>query len=418
MNKISGILNVYFPFELEDSAAMGEIRQMYYRKRDAQIKSLRRVGRPRIDLMDMTDMRKSIEDILSYCVGLMGSDVYNEYEPYATESIARSFRLEREDNLFSMEISIKISDFKAVCVGVDGGCPMKGCLYYFNNLGNCVGTYLLALEFYDFSVDDVIRLKHSFYKRTLVHITEYGNQSDEDVGICETFQDYVCLKSVAQSYRRKNDIDFRARYSFLEIDDDNLSKKEKYGLLAANEKYRSVKVIDKMLCDCSKESAYELYYDLRSALIVNKESYQEVIDQRKAFFGAFSFGNGHSRIVLPESNDMIAGLVKGRFPKYLKSVELHLLTNNAQRHETVRHELSYWNPYIFLRRRYRIWKILNELDVSHCFIDGNMLEYFGVKENLNNLKEEYSQLTSHTVNYFMLIVTILAIIIPNLRYIL
>ena len=80
------------------------------------------------------------------------------------------------------------------------------------------------------------------------------------------------------------------------------------------------------------------------------------------------------------------------------------------RHEKVRHDVSYSNPYVFIRRRHKIGKILYELDISHCFINDAMLENFGVKSNIKDLKEEYSQLTSHLVNYLMILVTAIAAI--------
>lgn len=412
---LSGIFNVYFPFELKDDDAMQEIRRIYSKKRDLQIRYLRKNQIPRTGLMDIEILRREIEDILVYGTGLMSEDDIKSISPYATQNIASAFRLSREDNLFSMEISIKISDFEVVCYGVnDIGSPMYGTLYYFNNLGNCVGTYLLALKFSKLSIEQVILLKHAFYKRAEVRITEVPLSSEKTSTDWKTFQEYVCHKASTQKTRRASDIDCRARYTFLEIGDHKMTEQEKYGLLTANEKYKTICVTRDLLRNRSKDTTYEMYYDLRSVLVISSKNNDDIPKQKKKLFGKLNTIEGHIKIEIPEEDDMIAGLIKGKFPKFLKSVELHLLTNNAQRHETVRHELSYWNPYIFLRRRYRIWKILNELDVSNCFIDGGMLESFGVRENLDNLKEEYSQLNSHIINYSMLIVSIVAVLVAVL----
>lgn len=411
MKKISGILNVYFPFELKETYGMKTIGRIYEKRRDTQIMKLQYSKRPRTDLLDKKKLRKQMEDVLALGLKLMKDDCNQQSSPYATSNIAKAFHLSREDNLFSKEVCTILSDFKVVCQGVNTQAnPMFGRLYYFNNFGNHVGTYIIALQYHDLTVDDAMRLKHAFYKRALVQIEElstilYKKES--------TFQDYIYEKDRKQAKRRKTDIDCRARYTFMEIDDllgnDKLLDKELCGLVASNEKNHDLKKIH--LKDYSELDSYSLYYDLRSALVVNHKLYDSVIKSQRLFFGKLKFSSNNIAIEFPLNNDMIAGLNKEMFPLYLKAVELHLLTNNVQRQETVRHELSYWNPYIFLKRRYKIWKILNELDVSNCYIDRTMLEKFGVNENLKKIEEEYKRSTTHVVNYFALMVSFAAMLI-------
>ncbi len=419
IKRISGMLNVFFPFELKNTMGLKEICRMYDRRRDLQIKELHINQSPRTDLMDRKKMRKEIEDILSVGQKLMCGKCDGKYAPYANKNIARVYHLTREDNLFAKEASVILSKFTAEITGVNNSLnPIIGSLFYFNNLGNCVGTYVLALRFNNLTIEEAIRLKHVFYKRSLAHIKECHSSFSDESGEEMTFQEYICKWAQKQKQRRKTDIDCRARYTFMEIDliDTNyLSDEEKYGLLTSNEKYSTIKVAKEALKDNSKERSYSLYYDLRSALILNYKKYSDTTEQQESFFSQLNFSKGFIDIEIPQQDMLIAGLEKGKFPQYLKSVELHLLTNNAQRHETVRHELSYWNPYIFLRRRYRIWKILNELDISHCYINGGMLKSFGVEDNLNNLKDEYSQLNSHIMNYSILMVSIVAVLIAILK---
>lgn len=411
MKLISGTLNVYFPFELKETYGMNTIGRIYDKRRDMQIKRLHYRQCARTDLMDKRELRQQMENVLALGLELMEDNCNQQSSPYATSNIAEAFHLSREDNLFSKEVCTILSDFKTVCQGVNTYAnPMLGRLYYFNNFGNHVGTYVIALHFHNLTVDDAMRLKHAFYKRALVEIEELSTiQYKKEL----TFQDYICEKGRKQAKRRKTDIDCRARYTFMEVDDlpgnAKLSVKELCGLVASNEKDHYLKITH--LKDYSELDSYSLYYHLRSALIVNKKPYDSVIMSQRLFFGKLKFCPDNIPIEFPLNNDMVVGLNKELFPLYLKAVELHLLTNNAQRQETVRHELSYWNPFIFLKRRYRIWKILNELDVSNCFIDGVMLENFGVNENLRNLKEENSQLTSHIVNYLMLMVSFVAMLI-------
>lgn len=62
MHKISGVLNVFYPFELKDNTAMCQIRKAYDKKRDAQIKTTRYQHHPRTDMMDREDLRWEMED--------------------------------------------------------------------------------------------------------------------------------------------------------------------------------------------------------------------------------------------------------------------------------------------------------------------------------------------------------------------
>lgn len=55
---LSGILNVYFPFELKDDDAMQEIRRLYNKNRDMQIRYLRKNQIPRTGLMDIERLRR------------------------------------------------------------------------------------------------------------------------------------------------------------------------------------------------------------------------------------------------------------------------------------------------------------------------------------------------------------------------
>lgn len=414
MENISGTLNVYFPFELKDTWGIRCIRRHYDSVRDTQIKQLRNSQRPRTDMMDMVALRYQMESIVGQGQKLMGGVGDPNSVPYATKCVAEAYHHSREDNLFVKEPSVVVSRFNAICPGVNSEQnPLDGILYYFNNLGNNVGVYVLALRFSNITVDDVIRLKHAFYKRAEAIIKEIPITCEEQnlLDGRMTFQEYVCYKAKGQKYRRKTDIDYRARYTFVEIEKTDLKEDTIYGLLTSNEKYLLLGKDKGKLIDYSNYSTYSLYYNLRSGLIINHVAETKVRQRRKDFFNSMSFGEDHIPVVILEGDGMIAGLSQGKFPAFLKSVELHFLTNNAQRHETVRHELSYWNPYKVTKRRFRLWRIFKELDVSNCFIDGNMTRNFGVEEDLKKLKEEYSQLSGHIVSYASLLISIGALFV-------
>lgn len=391
---------------------MPYVNKRYNDVRNRQIKQLQILKRPRTDLMDLQPLRKQIEDVLTLGQAALGGWHENGSEPYATSSIASAYHKEREDNLFVKEASVIISDFGVVCKGVNSyDNPIRARLYYFNNMGNYVGTYIMALQFRNLTVDEVIRLKHAFYKRAQVNIIE------DNTDVKMTFQDYICKMDVCQSFRRATDIDCRARYTFLETNKKDLMPKEIYGLLTSNEKYPYTKVRNNILKDMSKECAHSLYYNLRSALLLNHCPHDNISGYRMKFFGKLEFDIQQIDVECLRHDEWIAGLRHGYFPDFQKTVEVHCLTNNAQRHETVRHELSYWNPRIFIKRRYKIWKILYELDINHCLMNREMLQSFGVNDELCALKEEYQQLTNHTFNYIVMLTSIIAVILSLLSFI-
>lgn len=407
---ITGILNVYYPFELEDEGLSKQINHLYDKTRNRQLRTIHHTQQPRTNLMDLLILRKEVEDVLLLGQRMMQKTLKNECELYATSNIAKAYRKNREDNLFVREPSVIISEFSLVCHGVNFPYnPIEGRLYYFNNLSNHVGAYMVALSFQNLTIDGIMRMKHVFYKRALVQVDEHQSEKStvNEIHGCMTFPEYVDLKSHEQAYRRKSDIDYRARYMFLEIDDSGLNQEEVYGLLTANEKYMYVPKGKTSLKNYSNSDTYSLFYHLRDALIVNYSNYKAVLQRQKVFFEELLFDSNKIPVEVMGHDKWIAGLEKGRFPEYLKTVEIHLLTNNALRHETVRHEISYYNPHVMFKRCHRLWKLFYEMDMNHCYINSTMFKNFGVYDNLRELKEEYTYLTTHCLNYSILAFTII-----------
>lgn len=64
MKTISGILNVYFPFELKNDTAVRNIQRAYNRIRGSQIKRNRCMQLPSTDFMDKESMRRETENMI------------------------------------------------------------------------------------------------------------------------------------------------------------------------------------------------------------------------------------------------------------------------------------------------------------------------------------------------------------------
>lgn len=180
--------------------------------------------------------------------------------PYATECLRMEYEKSRESKLESKELSFVVSTFDLDYLDITKGLPYKsvsGSVLFHLNLENFIGTYIVVLNFSGLSVNEIIMLKHIFYKRTHVNIRErkqrccnspayYEGCKDCAMNITTsispnsyTFPEYIQSLSLNVVQLKKLDVDYRARYFFLEIGDEyNLSNAEIYGLLCADECYK------------------------------------------------------------------------------------------------------------------------------------------------------------------------------------
>lgn len=337
---------------------------------------------------------------------------------YATPELADEYRHPREDNLFVKSTSLQLSSFDVKygpLTDKNENVIIQGKLLFSVNIDNRVATAILVLNFENLNVDDLIVLKHTFYKRCQVSITEDGKEQKVN-----TFQEYVTSKLRSIYPFIKNDVDCRARYMLMEVVEpivtfQNINQRERiiYGLLTCDEGWRHALNFNKDIGkNYSNRNSFQLYYNKKNALIVtSQQEHSQYMREKRAMWrrNIIPAPKHIESPRFPERCD-IAGVDKQLFAKYLKTVELDYLITSALTSEiSSKIKKSIYNLFALIRRAIRLWKILNDLDLNIYHIDKSMHQSFGVTKNMCDIRQEYNEIVNLVTNYFILLVALLTL---------
>lgn len=282
-------------------------------------------------------------------------------------------------------------------------------------------------------------MKHLFYKRGKVAIKDYYVHSISDACLCETgkcscgfpcikcnkmyrqcsgttFQEYVMNIFPYIPSEIEIPMDCRARYSLLEVYEPIVhypllseSDKRICGLLKSDEGWKNA--IFKHRESISTRDPYKFYLSGQNGLIVTDQSrYTEYVSKRNRFRNQLTPMHRHIRTPNIISCVCISGVGKKHFPTFLKTVEIHYLTNDVLTSEFTRQEKSYFNPITFVKRGFKLWKIIYELDINKSHQDERMQKSFGVAKNMDKIKEEYQSILTHGMAYFALMVALVSLL--------
>ena len=418
----NGTLNVYFPCELKNSKEIKRARKMWKDIAQCHRRGTRRQRFPNTNQMDILAFRTQKENILkayrafwAMHLGVTLED--NGSACYATQVIANEYRHPREDNLFVKNVSLPISTFEVkyspLTEGNDG-VKINGQLLFSVNVDNNVATAIVVLNFEKLRVDDVILLKHTFYKRC--HISIYEDRILQNV---DTFQEYVTSKLRAIYPYLKDDIDSRARYMLLEVEEPIVNFQDEaqrdsiiYAMLTSDEGWEHAENIRYSLGrNRSTRDSYKLYYNSKNAIIVSScMEYSQYLQEKACFWERIIHAPNHIEKPTFTEYRNIAGIDKHLYAKYLKTVEIDYLITNAQTNEiSDKISKSLLNPIKLGYRAYKLWKILNELDLNLYHIDNTMLCSFGVTRRINEIRQEYNEIVGVLTNYLLLLVAVLTL---------
>lgn len=418
----NGTLNVYFPCELKNSQEIKHARKMWKDIAQCHRRGTRRQRLPNTNQMDLLAFRKQKENILrayqAFWAMHLGVTLPNDdVGCYATQEIANEYRRPREDNLFVKNVSLPISTFEVKYPPLtESNCAVmiKGRLFLSVNIDNNVATAIVVLNFENLSVYDVILLKHTFYKRCNISIYE-----DIILQNVDTFQEYVTSKLRAIYPYLKDDIDSRARCMLLEVEvpidffqDEAHRDSIIYAMLTSDEGWEHAENIRCSLGrNYSTRDSYKLYYNSQNAIIVSSSTeYSQYLQDKACFWKRIIHAPNHiERPTFTECRN-IAGIDKHLYARYLKTVEIDYLITNVQTNEiSDKISKSLLNPIKLGCRAYKLWKILNELDLNLYHIDNTMLRSFGVTRRINEIRQEYNEIVGVLTNYLLLLVAILTL---------
>ena len=336
----TGTLNVYFPCELKNSQEMRRARNMWKDIVQCHKRATRRQRRPNTNQMDILAFRQQKEDILrgyqAFWATHLGVRLPNGAAScYAKHEIAEEYRHPREDNLFVKNVSLPLSSFNVEyppLTNGNQGVKIKGQLLFSVNIDNDVATAIVVLNFEGLNVDDVILLKHTFYKRCHISIYEGGIQQSAN-----TFQEYVASKLIAIHPYLKDDIDGRARYMLLEVDEPivnaqnvNMRNDIIYGMLTCDEGWRHAENPTRCLGEnYSTRDSYKLYYRVKNAIIITSQiDYDQYLQDKTRVWRRIFHAPTHIEPPTFVAYRDVAGIDKQLYAKYLKTVEIdHLITN-------------------------------------------------------------------------------------------
>lgn len=434
MNWYSGRMSVYFPCKVKTEGGIGRLNRRWKNWQNRKVNFIHHTHAPLTDLMDKEQNRcisEASQRVLQRSLkGRIRGD--EDISPYALKCLQQAYRKNREDNLFAKNVQILLSKFSLSYHVKHKKEDIKcnGLLFLNVNPDNAIATSVVVLDFENLLVMDIIYLKHVFYKRLLVSLEEEDIDVLKEVScdkckwvdcivskkkqtnvIRTTIQDYVNQKfdKVYTPHRIEYDVDYRARYSFIELYND-LPKKnrhehigELYGLLHADEGYGFV---PRVCCwkgigqSYSTRKDYDLYIAGLNAMIVTRDLHGRRLCKTRQY----EFESGYDELVgniqtEPIRGMCIPGVLEEFFPSFLKAVEVHYLINKIMTNEIALHERSYVYPGIFVKRLILLWELLYELDTHRYHINPAFQAEFGIATQLDNIRQEYNSILTHAMSY-------------------
>ena len=445
-----GKMSVFFPCKVKPKE-MKRWNGSWKRLRKRQTDFIHHTRSPLTDLLDKKTFRYYNEAVLKAFQCVMGKDCVMKpaISPYAVECLQRAYRNSREDNAFAKYAQVVLSKFSLSYTinSEKRNIQCMGSLIYSVNLDNGVGTLIVTLRLARLSARDIIYLKHAFYKRSLVDIVDFDidDVADKCAGACwfdcikqkpnrqhpmrMTIQDYVNdkFRMIGHYNQLEYDVDFRARYSFVELTlhGQLISDKELYGIMLADEGFQHVPpaVYEREIRKDSPQNistrvSYDFYMNGLNAILV----FRNLLDKVRCNLNARRFRDDMNFNHAPENveteqlpRSCLPGLQEDFFPAYLKAVEVHYLVNKVNTNEITVHDRSFLNPWIFLKRLFSLWEILYELDTHRYHVHKTFMERFGIYRELETIRAEYNSLLTHAMSYFSVIIAIFAAILTVLQ---
>lgn len=407
---MKGILNFYFPCKLRNSPSLRKLERRWQSLRKYQTNRIINERRPLTDLIFGEYYREQNESVLSEYQRVLNGEV-TTVPPFASREIQYAYQAIINDYIFSKNVNVSLGKFiffdpneKSI---LNKNIKFSGEVLLNVNAENKVATFIVAVSFDQLNTDQCIYLKHLFYKHCIVNISKNG---------CElqtTLVDYVAACNPFRKSDIEEQIDFRCRYSYLEVDsvsssENNCEEISIYGLLRADEGYEQYpsnpegEAYQKMQI---VRSFYQIYFYRYDVLLVRKNE-----KVPNPFNYLTKEGNIDINEEIKSHSHSIAGTCIDReFPNYLKSVEIHYLVNNETTNEIEQKERSYVKPWVFIKRAYKIWTILYEVDTNKYHISRKYLDSFGTTDLLAELREEYNSLLVHIVGFITSVLAFLTL---------
>lgn len=425
--EINGTLNVYFPCEV-NVGDVSKTRRRWNARRLRQQGYVKRHNLPSTELYDNVIFREELECILQQ---FWNKHFYNSdstHSPFATEGIKKSYHGLREDSLFSKNVSAQISPIQLAFHNLIGNyLQIRGNVLLNINIENGIGVIIVALALVGIQLEDFFLLKHAFYKR--LNVVSISDAQSVQAFICDLLATKLKRLKIAN-------VDFRARYTFLELNetDDICNNKEVYyGLINADESNISTK--EKNLACIFENNLFNretrrYYISKTNALVlhnlIQKRHKDGVTITENITDGKRNGLKGCCQKLVPphhisvrdeeyyytkdHDNCPVAGTKNNLLPEFLRAVELHYMLDKVSTSEITNQRKSAINPIIFIPRAYKLWTIIYEKAVNKYHINENLMEAFSINASLEKINSEYNSLQQLIVNFIMILISFFSLL--------
>ncbi len=434
----TGKLCFFFPFQLKSSVL---VFKRFRKEWESVAKSQRRIVQheyyPSTELMDNKRFIQGREEVLTKLMYDILIDVNHACAPFATPCLKLEYESSREDNLFAKEASVVVSRFNltfAISPNSKKQIVISGTLLFSLNMDNMVGTSILVLNFDCLTIREIILLKHHIYKRGAVSITHKSICPHYQCPNCTTTCQKTELKlkikdekkTTVQQYvidntpfieHAKCSMDSRARYSILEINQSaqSINKHLINALINADEGWEYSKNITKYKSLSSRDS-HDFYLSNTNGLIISdSDKYDINIKKEEEFFKDIGFITSHCPISFNQSESCIPGVCKHYFPPFLRAVEISYLINDVVTSEITPQKKSYFNPLTIIRRGYKLWQLIYDLDINKYHISHDIHSSFGIDTSMQEIRNEYKDLVTHAISYLAVAIAVVTLIVTVLE---
>lgn len=195
-SKYTGNISFYFPCKVKSKGEIERLNKRWVYWQNKKVNNIHHTHSPLTDLMDKEYNRDISENLQCALQKSLGSELTDSdnISPYALKCLQQAYRKNREDNLFAKNVQVLLSKFSISYHIKQKDCDINadGLLFLNVNPDNSIATSILVLHFKDKSAEDIIYLKHVFYKRLLVTLKEYPIESIKEMD-CENCKWLDCV---------------------------------------------------------------------------------------------------------------------------------------------------------------------------------------------------------------------------------
>lgn len=426
---MEGVINFYFPFRLKDSPSLIKLDRRWKKMRTRQKREIKRGNCPFTDLIFKERYRKEAEQLLHQYQNTLGGLYCQCSIPHALPCLRDHYRSQHNNYIFSRNTSVLLSHsrikYTESIESISRSKDVEAILLLNINTENRIGAYILAVRFKDYSVSECVYLQHVFYKNCVVTTVEadcigkypcaqHVANFKKSTSVTETIRDYISRHNVFSSRELSGQIDYRCRYTNMEVHTRGLTDKDIYGLVKGDERFDKIpenEDIKSLLANFGvtkkgyPQANRTIYINSHHVLMVVKETILQPFHYTIPDDGINTNEAISNRIF------NIAGVHKTtQFSKYLREVEKHYLANSQNTNEMGSRQRSIIKPWKYIYRAKKLWEVIYEVDTYNDYDDSDYRNSFGTNAIVERLRQELQGIITIAIGQASAIIALASLI--------